>query len=112
MRNRVRIGKAERADHAGSVIRVRSAALYRETSRGQCRAGLLAVTCVHSQPASSLPLHLVRAQLLHQPPLMDHAEAGGDARYLAEQVARQKDGDATVMRQFAQKLADLDDARW
>jgi hypothetical protein len=40
---------------------------------------------------------------------VDHAEAGSDARYFAEQVARQKDGDAALLRQLAQQLADLDD---
>ena len=43
--------------------------------------------------------------------MMNHAEAGGDARDLAEQVTRQKNGDAALMRQFAQQFAHFDDSR-
>src|SRR5262249_49169407 len=60
-------------------------------------------------PARTLALHLRTAQLLQQPPLMNHAEAGGDARDLAEQVTRQEDGNAALLRQLAQQFTHLDD---
>ena len=105
-----RRGGARQPSHSPRSHAPRTA-IHRETSRSQRRASARAVTRVHHQPAHTLALHLVRAQLLQQPPLVNHAEAGGDARDLAEQVARQEDGDALLMRQLAQQLADLDDTR-
>src|SRR5262245_18315873 len=80
-------GEAERASRPILRVHIPAAAINRKASLGQCRARALAVTRVHLQPAHTPLLHLGDAQLLKQTALVDHAEAGGDARDLAEQMA-------------------------
>src|SRR5262249_29681766 len=68
-------GKVKPASRPTLPIRFLNAGIDHEASRGQRRTGALAVTRVHYQPATAAALHLVRAQLLQQPPLVDHADA-------------------------------------
>ena len=65
----------------------------------------------HQQTSPPVALQLVDVHFLEQAPLVNDADALGQARDFAQDVARHQDRDALLMGQFEQQLADLDDAR-
>ena len=122
-RRRARLDQQLR-DRVGRVERARLAQLETGPSRrstparvgdkpaarsaGSATSGRGAAT---SSRASRRAVERLRVELLEQPAAVQDADARGQARDLAQDVARHEDGHAAVARQLAQQLADLDHAR-